>query len=69
MLEQIDGETVWQGNVETFSLTDHPRASKAYAWGCEDEQGETRYLAVLNVPPVNSSREAVQVAIASGKQP
>lgn len=66
--EQMDGKTVWKGNVESFDLDGHPKATKAFAWGWKYEAGEIRYLAVLNVPPINSPREAVQAAIASGKQ-
>jgi hypothetical protein len=43
-----------------------PTASKAFAWAWRDDAGETHYVAVLDVPPVNSPREAVQAAIASG---
>lgn len=66
--ETLEGKTVWQGEVETFDLVGHPQASKAYAWGYRDHSGEIVYLAVLNVPPINSPREAVQAAIASGSQ-
>lgn len=66
--EMMDGQTVWQGEVETFDLTGHPKASKAFAWSWEDDAGEDHFVAVLNVPPINSPREAVQAAIASGKQ-
>lgn len=66
--EMMDGQTVWQGEVETFELSDHPKASKAFAWSWEDDDGEEHFVAVLNVPPINSPREAVQAAIASGTQ-
>jgi hypothetical protein len=65
--EMLDGKTVWQGSVETFTIEGHPKATEAYAWGWDDD-GEVRYIAVLNVLPINSPREAVQAAIASGRQ-
>jgi hypothetical protein len=66
--EMMDGKTVWRGMVETYALTGHPKATKAFAWGWEDDDDEIRYVAVLNVPPISSPREAVQAAIASKKQ-
>ena len=66
--EMIDGKTVWKGNVDTFTLSGHPKATRAFAWAYRDETGEVQYLAVLNVPPINSPSEAVQAAIASGNQ-
>lgn len=65
--EMMDGETVWKGEVEVFELQDHPEASRAFGWGWEDAQGETQWIAVLKVPPIDSPREAAQAAIASGR--
>ena len=64
--EMMEGKTVWKGNVEVFDLSGHPQATKAYAWGYTDQQGEIQYIAILNTPPIDSPREAVQAAIASG---
>jgi hypothetical protein len=66
--EEMGGELVWQGRVETFALQGHPTAKRAFAWRCNDADGEMRYIVVLNVPPIASPREAVQAAIASGKK-
>lgn len=63
----MDGKEVWRGDVEVFDLTEHSKASKVFAWGYEDEGGEIQYTAVLNVPPIDLPREAVQAAIASGR--
>jgi len=30
--EVFRGETVWQGDVEVFDLSNHPKAKRAYAW-------------------------------------
>ncbi len=65
--EEFQGETVWQGEVEVFDLKDHPKAKRAYGWGHasgDDDQGR-RYVAVLELPPVNSPQTAVQAAIMS----
>lgn len=65
--EEFQGETVWQGNVEVFDIRGHPKAKRAYAWGHvtgEEDQGR-RYVAVLELPPVNSPQTAVQAAVVS----
>jgi hypothetical protein len=63
--ETFQGKTVWEGEVEVFRLRGHPKAKKAYAWGHvsgDDDQGR-RYVAVLDLPPVNSPQSAVRAAI------
>jgi len=68
--ELFQGKTVWQGQVEVFDLTGHPKATRCFAWshreGPED-QGE-RFVAVLAIPPVNSPRTAVQASILNDLQ-
>jgi hypothetical protein len=63
--EVFRGETVWQGDVEVFDLTGHSKAKRAYAWshldGAKDER--TRFVAVLEIPPVESAVTAVRVQI------
>jgi hypothetical protein len=64
--EVFKGQTVWQGDVEVFDLTGHPKAKRAYAWSHadgKDDQGE-RFVTVLELPPVVSAKTAVQVVIA-----
>ena len=63
--EITGGKTVWQGAVEIFTLTGHPTATKAFAWAYRDAEGQLQTMAVLNAPPIESPREAVQAAIAS----
>jgi hypothetical protein len=67
VMEQFRGQTVWDGLVELFRLTDHPQAHRCYAWSFIDN-GEPRYVTVLELPPVNSPSTAVRAAIASGQQ-
>jgi len=60
--EVFRGETVWQGDVEVFDLHDHPKAKRAYAWSHLDGE-RTRFVAVLEIPPVESAETAVRVQI------
>jgi hypothetical protein len=63
--ETFQGKTVWQGDVEFFGLNGHPKAKRAYDWshldGAQDER--TRFVAVLEIPPVVSAETAVRVQI------
>ena len=63
--EIFRGETVWQGDVEVFDLTGHPKAKRAYAWSHLDGKNDerTRFVAVLEIPPVESAETAVRVQI------
>ena len=64
VVEEFQGETVWQGEVEVFNV-DHPKAKRAYAWGHltgDDDQGR-RYVTVLELPPVTSPETAVKASI------
>ena len=65
--EVFRGETVWRGDVEVFDLIEHPKAKRCYAWshleGANDER--TRFVAVLEIPPVVSAETAVRVQIVS----
>ena len=69
--EVFRGQTVWQGEVEVFDLTGHPKAKRAYGWSHRDgrdDQGE-RFVTVLEIPPVVSPLTAVRVSIvADGKK-
>lgn len=66
------GQTVWRGQVEVFDLTSHPKAKRAYAWSHREgknDEGE-RFVAVLEIPPVESAKTAVQDSImADAKKP
>ena len=63
--EVFQGNTVWQGAVEVFTLEGHPKAKHCYAWshvhGKKDD--DTRFVAVLEIPPVDSPKTAVQASI------
>ena len=67
VVEEFQGETVWQGEVEVFAITGHPKAKRCYAWGHvsgDDDQGR-RYVCVLELPPVTSPQTAVKAGIMS----
>lgn len=64
--EVFQGRTAWEGDVEVFTLSGHPRASQCYAWGARrDDNKGWDVTAVLAIPPVVSPQTAVKVAIAA----
>ncbi len=64
VVELFQGEVAWDGVVETFALTGHPKAKRCHAWSYENK-GETQFVTVLELPPVDSPETAVKVAIAA----
>ena len=62
VIERFQGKTVWEGEVEVFVLSGHPKASKGYAWAYDKAKG-SEIVAVLELPPVISPKTAVQAAI------
>lgn len=65
--EVFRGQTVWDGIVEVFDLSGHPKAKRAYGWSHPegpDDKGE-RFVTVLELPPVVDPKTAVQVSILS----
>lgn len=64
VIELFRGEVAWDGVVETFALTGHPKAQRCHAWSYV-ENGEPQYVTVLELLPVNSPETAVKVAVAS----
>ena len=68
--EVFRGQTVWAGWVEVFDLIGHPKAKRCYAWSHREgpnDQGE-RFVAVLEIPPVESAKTAVQASIMADAQ-
>jgi hypothetical protein len=66
VVEEFEGETIWQGDVEVFDLTGHPKAKRGYVWGyIVTDGGGRRYFTVLELPPVDSPQTAVKAAIMS----
>ena len=64
VLELSIGEVAWDGVVKSFRLVGHPKAQRCYAWSYE-KNGETKYMTILELPPVDSAESAVKVAIAA----
>jgi hypothetical protein len=62
VIETFRGQVVWEGVVEVFALTAHPKAKKAYGWSYREGE-ETKYTAVLELPPVESPITAVRASI------
>ena len=63
--EFFQGQLIWDGEVETFTIKDHPKASTCYAWVYQGEDGKNHYTAVLRIQPVDSPQSAVKAAIAA----
>jgi len=61
--EVFQEQTVWEGDVEIFDVTGHPRAKRAYAWSQDQGTLQERFTAVLEIPPVKSALDAVKVSI------
>ncbi|HEV8427561.1 MAG TPA: hypothetical protein VGQ41_06585 [Pyrinomonadaceae bacterium] len=66
VIEEFQGKTVWEGDVEVFDIRGHPKATRGYGWGyTTTDGGGRRYFTVLELPPVDSPQAAVKIAIAS----
>jgi hypothetical protein len=63
--ETFQGKTVWAGEVEVFEIREHPKAKRCYAWAHKEGEKDkhTRYVVVLEIPPVDSAQKAVQVSV------
>ncbi len=65
--ERFQGKTVWDGEVEVFTLQGHPKAQKGYAWA-SDPKNKSTIASVLEIPPVDSAQTAVRAAIVFEKK-
>ncbi len=61
VLEKFKGQTVWEGCVFVFKLSEH-EAKRCYAWVDPDND---RLVTVLEKPPVKSPETAVRAYIVS----
>ncbi|MGD0812588.1 MAG: hypothetical protein ABSA83_03205 [Verrucomicrobiota bacterium] len=59
--EVFQGQTVWQGDVEVYALTGHPKAKRCYGWSYGDPE---QFITILELPPVDSADAAVKVGVA-----
>ena len=67
VVEMFGKKVVWDGVVDVFDLKGHPKAKRAYGWAYQDGK-ENRFVAVLEIPPVDSANTAVRLAIAQKAQ-
>jgi hypothetical protein len=52
----------WDGDVEVYEITGHPKATRCYAWTMK-EMGTLKTTTVLEIPPVDSPQAAVSSVI------
>lgn len=50
--------------IAVFEMYEHPQAKRAYAWSYR-AGNQTRFVVVLEIPPVTSPATAVEAAIAA----
>lgn len=60
---ELINDELWDGEVEVFRITNHPRATWCYAWSYK-EGNEEKIATVLQVPPVISPGAAVRISLA-----
>lgn len=59
--EVFQGQTVWEGDVEVYALTGHPKAKRCYGWSYGEPE---QFITILELPPVDSAEAAVKVGVA-----
>ena len=62
VVQRLGQKTIWEGVVESFALTRHPKAKSCYAWSYRNK-GETQYVNVLKALPAITAQTAVRAAI------
>jgi hypothetical protein len=60
--ETFMGKVLWEGDVEVFALTDHPRAQRCFAWGFDRhrKRKRVRLFAVLGTSLIRTPLDAVK---------
>ena len=58
--EMFRGKTL--GEVQLFFLLGHPKATRAYAWSHETDEGNRHFVAVLEMGPVKDAATAVRAS-------
>ena len=63
--ETWQGKTIWDGVVEVFDLSGHPKTHRAYAWShaTDDPKHPKHHVTVLHIPPAVSPLTAVRAVI------
>ena len=62
--EKFNGQTIWQGTVETFDLIGHRTAKTVFVWQ-DIEHAQRKIFTVLKIPPADSLQNAVKMVIAA----
>src|SRR5690349_19509147 len=62
--ELFGGEIPRDGVVETCEITGSTQAKRCYAWSFIENE-ERRYVAVLEIPPIDSAETAVKMAMSA----
>jgi len=61
--EKSRDETVWEGDVQVFDVTGHPKATRVYAWSHATTGTNRQFHVVLHLPPVDGPVMAVKTAV------
>jgi hypothetical protein len=61
--EKSGDETVWEGDVQVFDVTGHPKATRVYAWSHVTTGTRRQFHVVLHLPPVDGPVMAVKTAV------
>lgn len=64
--EMFGQRVAWEGVVDVFDITGHPKAKRCYAWSYQGDDGD-QFVTVLEIPPVDSPNAAVRVSIAASR--
>jgi hypothetical protein len=63
VVEKFNGQTVWEGIVETFGIEGDMAEKRVFAWEIPGPKPD--YVTVLDRPPIKSARDAVKAYVAS----
>lgn len=58
--EVFNGKTIWNGDVEVFDLTGHPKAKRCFGWTYGEPE---QFITILELPPVTDAQSAVKVGV------
>ena len=63
-----EGAVAWEGDIEVFQLTAHPKAKRAYAWSEPTTGTKRRFFVLLHAAGVDSPLQAVRASILADAQ-
>ena len=59
--ESFRGNVIWDGEVEVFATSDHPKVNRIYAWRFIDKEKKERFAAIPALRTIPSASAAVKV--------